>query len=563
MRSSSDGYDYTPYLPNNAPEYLREWAEQRTWPLNVLIWKVGSWTEPLTGLKQRCARVTCTACGNTYLLDYEPGCACHGVGFGPRLRIQGNITGERETTKCPECGAKVIAEHIHGSGEYASEYAWPMTLDRIKIQGRTDRLTVILWEVHKYHDADGRRSISIRPFEAYIVEEKNIVRCTKHARFMYSVYETEWRQTVRFSDTMKDIYEVVCPEGIEAAVKGTTAENAKLEIYLNGRVPVFPVSWLRIWQKHKNAETLMTCGASEVIAVLIGQEKVEIRRGYREEYGTAIPLLKEIDWKEKRPSRMLHMNRGELREAVKLQKSEALGGKTWRIWLHARQIGHAWGLEELQAIEKLKRTDRLEESIERPSKIIGYLTAQRRRREDDGADESMLYDYWRMARHFGLDMTDTEIRWPERLRREHDRLALRQTAEKNAAEAAKYRDISIRIGERAKKLAYLEFHSGGLFIRPTASRDELVAEGKMLHHCVGGYASSVAEGRTAILFIRREDEPDMPFYTLEFNEKSGSVMQNRGSRNCDRTPEVKAFEDEWLSWVRSGCPKITKEVKTA
>lgn len=43
--------------------------------------------------------------------------------------------------------------------------------------------------------------------------------------------------------------------------------------------------------------------------------------------------------------------------------------------------------------------------------------------------------------------------------------------------------------------------------------------------------------------------------TLELDERELTVQQNRGMRNCPRTPEVRAFEDLWLSWVRAGAPR--------
>ena len=67
---------------------------------------------------------------------------------------------------------------------------------------------------------------------------------------------------------------------------------------------------------------------------------------------------------------------------------------------------------------------------------------------------------------------------------------------------------------------------------------------------MGSYAASHASGATAILFIRQLAEPDKPFYTLEFDEKRLEIRQNRGLRNCDRTPEVAAFEEAWLKFVR-------------
>lgn len=104
--------------------------------------------------------------------------------------------------------------------------------------------------------------------------------------------------------------------------------------------------------------------------------------------------------------------------------------------------------------------------------------------------------------------------------------------------------------ERAVELEWLSFKAGGLLIRPCASEDELIQEGRELHHCVSSYAKSHAEGKTAILFIRQAKAPDKPFFTLEFDEKNLTVVQNRGLRNCDRTPEVAAFEKAWLEQVR-------------
>ena len=59
-------------------------------------------------------------------------------------------------------------------------------------------------------------------------------------------------------------------------------------------------------------------------------------------------------------------------------------------------------------------------------------------------------------------------------------------------------------------------------------------------------------GGTAIFFIRRTVEPGKPYYTLELDEKTLTVRQNRGLRNCAKTAAVQAFEDLWISWVRAG-----------
>ena len=87
---------------------------------------------------------------------------------------------------------------------------------------------------------------------------------------------------------------------------------------------------------------------------------------------------------------------------------------------------------------------------------------------------------------------------------------------------------------------------------PCETEEELIAEGKALHHCVASYAERHARGELTIFFIRRKDKPDEPWYTLNFNEKRLSVTENRGMRNCERTDGVRNFENTWLEWVRSG-----------
>ena len=53
------------------------------------------------------------------------------------------------------------------------------------------------------------------------------------------------------------------------------------------------------------------------------------------------------------------------------------------------------------------------------------------------------------------------------------------------------------------------------------------------------------------------DKPDEPWYTLNFNEKTLSVTENRGMRNCARTEEIRNFENTWLEWIRSGRKRRT------
>ena len=89
----------------------------------------------------------------------------------------------------------------------------------------------------------------------------------------------------------------------------------------------------------------------------------------------------------------------------------------------------------------------------------------------------------------------------------------------------------------------LDFEMDGLRIVVPSNPDEIIAEGNALHHCVGGYVERVAKKECVILFLRRCEEVDKPFYTVEVRNRK--AVQVRGMQNADMTPEVKRFMDRW------------------
>ena len=60
-----------------------------------------------------------------------------------------------------------------------------------------------------------------------------------------------------------------------------------------------------------------------------------------------------------------------------------------------------------------------------------------------------------------------------------------------------------------------------------------------MHHCVATYIDQVAKGETTILFLRKKQDPETPFYTMEVN--NGVMIQCRAKYNGDMTEEVKEF----------------------
>ena len=73
---------------------------------------------------------------------------------------------------------------------------------------------------------------------------------------------------------------------------------------------------------------------------------------------------------------------------------------------------------------------------------------------------------------------------------------------------------------------------------------DLVEEGRQLSHCVGSYASSVAEGQCMIFFLRHTDTPEKSLVTIQLYP-DGSLGQVRARFNRDPKPEQVDAVNKW------------------
>lgn len=85
--------------------------------------------------------------------------------------------------------------------------------------------------------------------------------------------------------------------------------------------------------------------------------------------------------------------------------------------------------------------------------------------------------------------------------------------------------------------------------------NKITKEGVYLHHCVGGYISRVAEGRTNILFLRKNENIDIPFFTIEVNNHN-EIIQIHGLYNrwLGNEPDAVKFVINWIHEKGIKCP---------
>ena len=152
-------------------------------------------------------------------------------------------------------------------------------------------------------------------------------------------------------------------------------------------------------------------------------------------------------------------------------------------------------------------------------------------------------DYLRMRIEQGYDLRNKIYLRPRDLERAHAEMVLeshRTALDKRKKEVEiKYPDIANRFKFLNKKYGY---EIQGFIIRPASSAAEIVEEGRILHHCVGGnnYLGSHNRGDTYILLMRRKEKADLPYITIEINGKSNKIIQWYGA--YDKKPEREQIE---------------------
>ncbi len=160
-------------------------------------------------------------------------------------------------------------------------------------------------------------------------------------------------------------------------------------------------------------------------------------------------------------------------------------------------------------------------------------------------------DYLGMREALGYDMGSTVYLFPRDLDAGHARMVQeynRQEADKRILEAAERYPLIKKNYRRFRKMFY--YGDGDYIIRPARSAEEIVMEGRILHHCVGGdgYLDRHNKGERIILFLRDAAEAEMPYVTVEIDVGTLRILQWYGAH--DKKPEEEVI-GRWLENYRT------------
>lgn len=467
---------------------------------------------------------------------------------GRKVHARGRRFVQGTRVNCPNCGTGVSCVLENGS-VFASNYIENI----VAVQKGTDGETVFFrqWLLHRDNSA---RWEHIEDFLQETV--RYAIRRNKTAKWQKQGKESYYMRTERYEldewtrwqdNRIYDGSYFFYTGGIEEALSGTAMQYADLEGYLEEGGYRNAIYFLEYHAKYPVIEFLWKTGYRNIVHNRIFGMDRENRNAILWER----EKLKECF---KFPLRILKLMPPEEWKLDDVKRANYL----WKNY--GERITDAEMRMALQS-----RTDVQSLTGAMPyagiGKILKYIQKQtEKRKEEKGhttyTPEGIIRayrDYLRECEQLHFDLHDREILFPKDLVAAHDRTMKQIAFEKNKADQEKFQ-------KAVNKLEKFAWQKGGFLIRPAREQMELTAEGKALHHCVGGYIRDMAEEKTAIFFLRKANEPDKPFYTLELQKKR--VIQCRTEHNAsyDRNPDVKNFVDMWMEKiVKSGGKKKAKE----
>lgn len=155
-------------------------------------------------------------------------------------------------------------------------------------------------------------------------------------------------------------------------------------------------------------------------------------------------------------------------------------------------------------------------------------------------------DYLQMRIELGYDLNNNVYSKPRDLDAAHQEMVMQSDAKKIKEKSMTADEKYTQIPKLIKQLSKVYMYKDGKYqIVIPKSASDIIEEGHVLHHCVGGdnYLRAHNRQTSTILFLRHSKNPDIRFVTIEI--KKDHIVQWYGA--YDKKPE----ETEIAKWLRT------------
>lgn len=305
-----------------------------------------------------------------------------------------------------------------------------------------------------------------------------------------------------------------------------------------------PGKYLYLWQTYPVLEQIVKAGLFQLVDDILEYRATDA-----------------IKRKGRKPTEFLSVTKKEFRRLRDMN-----GGAKELKWLQfEKSSGRIIKDEEIywMAKEELEPKD-LQFVLDRMSicQVRHYLVKQSEKSGDDISHILQVWkDYLCMAGKLRLDVYDSIIYRTSDLQRRHSEAVIQMEEKKKEIRRRELEEKYVGFQEQliALKEKY-EFSAGEYQIVAPKSIDDILYEGDTLHHCVNktdNYFDRIASKESYILFLRKKENPEVPFYTLEA-EPDGTIRQKRAEfdRQNKDIDEVTSFLRLWQKEIQK---RLTKK----
>ena len=320
-------------------------------------------------------------------------------------------------------------------------------------------------------------------------------------------------------------------------MKGTAFQYSALQEYDKMVLEVDPIRYLERYLEIPQLEMIVKMGLSEIAASMV-----------RCECGII------TDTHAKRPDKFLGIRKERVQQLIRNKGDRSL----LEIMKMEKNLKQNWTEEQIEhlAVTRLKRGQieqalrymSLQKLLNRIGRYAGcrYESACLRAQERIRHMAVTYTDYLSMRVSLGYDLNNSVYQQPRDLEAAHNKMAAELNKEEidKRLQEVKKRFACIRNRYRKLRNQYF-FEDDDYIIRPARSAEEIVTEGRVLHHCVGGdsYLGKHNDGQTYILMLRFSKEPEIPYITVEIERDTHRIIQWYGLH--DRKPDREHMQ-KWL-----------------
>lgn len=338
----------------------------------------------------------------------------------------------------------------------------------------------------------------------------------------------------------------IMPETYEE-MKGTMFQYSALQKYAKSVREINPIDYLECYSQTPQIEILVKMGLTDVVEKLV--------KCY---YGII------ADENARRPDKFLGIRKERVKQLIRKKGDTQL----LRVMQMEKRQGQNWTDEQIERLAETNlsggnvgiatRYMTLQKLLNRIEKYAGceYGTGCGIASSRIRHTATTYVDYLSMRLNLGYDLNNTVYQQPQDLEAAHTRMVMETNKgemDKHLKEVAK-RYPKIRHIYRDLRNKYF-YEDDSYIIRPSRSAEEIVMEGRLLHHCVGGntYLDKHNTGETYILMLRSKAEPDVPYITIEVDANNPRIIQWYGDK--DTKPDEKNMQewlDNWLMKLKTG-----------